>query len=53
MCQALQDCKSHAESAAVKLSQALPKGWYKPVKPGRVHSDKKQVKRDCEVERKG
>lgn len=51
--QALQDCNSHAESAAVNLSQALPKGCYKPVKPGRVHSNKKQVKRDCKVERGG
>lgn len=50
---ALQDCKSHAESAAVNLSKALPKGCYKPVKPGRVHSNKKQVKRDCKVERGG
>lgn len=50
---ALQDCNSHAESAAVNLSQALPKGCYKPVKPGRVHSNKKQVKRDCKVERGG
>lgn len=41
MSQALQDCKSHAKSAAVHLSQALPKGCYKPVKPVRVHSDKK------------
>lgn len=53
VCWALQDSKPHAESAAVNLSQALPKGCYKPVKPGRVNSDKKQVKRDCEVERKG
>lgn len=49
--QALQDCKCHAQSAAVNVSQAFPKGCYKPVKSGRVHSDKKQVKGECKAER--